>query len=119
MELNLNATLFAQIFHFFLPLGLVLLAAFLIRRYFHGEKRLPRELTERTGNRNVSEDARCLRCSAQLELLGTERFRCGGTSGGWKLIFGEWAELGEGMLPLEVWVCPRCRKVEFRVPMQE
>lgn len=117
--MNLNATLFAQILHFFLPLGLVLLAVFLICRYYRGEKRLPRELTERTGNWNVSEDARCLRCNAKLELLGPERFRCGGTSGGWKLIFGEWAELGEQMMPLEVWACPCCRRVELRVPVQE
>lgn len=40
----------------------------------------------------------------------------GGTSGGWKLLFGEWAVLGEEMLKLEVRACPRCAHVEFRVP---
>ena len=46
--------------------------------------------------------------------MGVEQFRVGGTSGGWKLLFGEWAELGEQMLPLELWACGRCRRVEMR-----
>ncbi len=48
--------------------------------------------------------------------MGVEEFRTGGTSGGWKLIFGEWAELGEEKLALEVFACPRCGHVEFRAP---
>ena len=47
---------------------------------------------------------------------GVEQLRVGGTSGGWKLLFGEWAEVGEDMLPLELLVCPNCRRVEFRRP---
>ena len=58
----------------------------------------------------------CLRCGTELRLMGTEQFRVGGTSGGWKLLFGEWAEVGEDMLTLDVYACPRCRKVELRVP---
>ncbi len=61
-------------------------------------------------------DDRCLRCGSTLSLMGEERFRTGGTSGGWKLLFGEWAELGENMLDLEVWACQNCRRVELRVP---
>ncbi len=56
----------------------------------------------------------CLRCGATLVSKGVEEFRVGGTTGGWKLLFGEWAELGEGMLPFELLVCPSCRRVEFR-----
>jgi len=48
--------------------------------------------------------------------MGIERLRIGGTGGGWKLLFGEWAELGEDMLPLEALACARCRRVELRVP---
>jgi hypothetical protein len=59
----------------------------------------------------------CLRCGEPLEAIGIESFRVGGTSGGWKLLIGELAELGEGMLELEVFACPECRKVEFRVPV--
>jgi hypothetical protein len=58
----------------------------------------------------------CLRCGAELGSLGVEEFRVGGTSGGWKLLFGELAELGEGMLKLEVRACPSCGQVELRVP---
>jgi hypothetical protein len=48
--------------------------------------------------------------------MGVEQFRVGGTSGGWKLLFGEWAEVGEDMLPLEAFACSSCRRVELRVP---
>ncbi len=65
----------------------------------------------------VGTDA-CLRCGAALGSLGVEEFRVGGTSGGWHLLFGEWAELGEGKLKLEVRACATCRQVEFRVPFE-
>ncbi|BCV24492.1 hypothetical protein [Gelria sp. Kuro-4] len=58
----------------------------------------------------------CTSCSTPLEFIGSEQFRVGGTTGGWKLLFGEWAELGEGMIELAVWTCPKCRKVEFYLP---
>jgi hypothetical protein len=58
----------------------------------------------------------CLRCRAELDSLGIEEFRVGGTTGGWKLLFGEWAELGEGKLKLEVRACTTCRTVDLRVP---
>jgi len=61
-------------------------------------------------------DDRCLRCDSPLQSMGVEQFRTGGTSGGWKLLLGEWAELGEEMLPLELLVCPSCRRVDIRVP---
>ena len=58
----------------------------------------------------------CLRCGSQLQSIGVEQFRVGGTSGGWKLLLGEWAEVSEEMLSLEVLACPSCHKVELRVP---
>jgi len=58
----------------------------------------------------------CLGCQGPLSALGREAFRVGGTSGGWKLLFGEWAELGEDKVPLDVFACQRCRRVELRVP---
>ena len=57
---------------------------------------------------NPDHDA-CLRCGAALTSMGVDEFRVGGTTGGWKLLFGEWAELGEGMLRLEVRACSVCR----------
>ena len=58
----------------------------------------------------------CLRCGTALQFVGAEQFRVGGTSGGWKLLVGEWAEVGEEMLKLDVLACPSCRKIELRVP---
>ncbi len=58
----------------------------------------------------------CLRCGTPLQSMGMREIRIGGTSGGWKLLFGEWAELGEGMIDLEFLVCPACRRVELRWP---
>jgi len=67
---------------------------------------------------NPDHDA-CLRCGAALTSMGVDEFRVGGTTGGWKLLFGEWAELGEGMLRLEVRACSVCRTVDLRVPGPE
>jgi hypothetical protein len=58
----------------------------------------------------------CIRCGAPIESMGVQELRVGGTSGGWKLLFGEWAELGEGFLRLEAFACAQCRHVEFRAP---
>ena len=52
-------------------------------------------------------------CGAEMQYAGKAPFRIGGTSGGWKLLFGEWAELGEEMLPFYIYVCPNCGKVEL------
>lgn len=35
------------------------------------------------------------------------------TIGGIKLLIGEWGELGERMIPMYVFVCPNCGKVEL------
>ena len=59
---------------------------------------------------------RCLRCDVELRDLGPAEFRVGGTSGGWKLFFGEWARLGEDMVTLDLLARPTCRHVELRLP---
>jgi len=58
----------------------------------------------------------CLRCHAELHSLGETDLRTGGSRGAWKLIFGEWAELGEGMMRVELLACPRCRRLELKLP---
>ncbi len=58
----------------------------------------------------------CLRCGGAMTSMGVETFRVGGTSGGWQLLFGSWAEVSEGTLPLEAFACSACHRVELRVP---
>jgi hypothetical protein len=55
-----------------------------------------------------------VRRDPDLDGLGADPY--GRDEGGWKLLFGELAELGEDMLALEAFACQRCRMVEFRVP---
>jgi hypothetical protein len=58
----------------------------------------------------------CLRCRHELGSLGDVALRTGGTRGAWKLFFGEWAELGEGTINVELLACPNCRRLELRLP---
>ena len=61
-------------------------------------------------------DGACLRCGNPLTEWGTHEFRTGGTPGGAKLLFGEWAELGEEKIPLELRYCGACGQVDIRLP---
>jgi hypothetical protein len=58
----------------------------------------------------------CLRCGSRMEVVGVEELRTGGSTGVAKFFLGEWGEMGEGKLALEMSVCPVCRHVEFRAP---
>jgi hypothetical protein len=55
----------------------------------------------------------CPMCRTLLRRLGQIPVRTGGTSGGWHLLFGEWADVGEGVMPLDVYRCPQCSRLEF------
>jgi hypothetical protein len=48
-----------------------------------------------------------------MRSLGQLPIRAGGTTGGWHLLLGEWADIREGVFPLDVYRCPQCRRVEF------
>jgi hypothetical protein len=76
---------------------------------------LARMDTGAVSGRPVDDDA-CLRCGLGLVSMGVEEFRVGGTSGGWKMLFGEFAELGEDMLSMEVLACGACGRIELRRP---
>jgi hypothetical protein len=56
---------------------------------------------------------KCSSCGGDAQYFATAQFRVGGTSGGWKLVFGEWAELGEQMIPMHIYVCSVCGKIEL------
>ena len=72
-------------------------------------------MTDPTARGALAGDA-CLRCGSPIVSLGREQFRTGGNSGGWKLLFGELAELGEDVVEFEVLACQVCRHIEFRLP---
>ena len=61
----------------------------------------------------------CLGCDAELSAVGIESFRVGCTSCGWKMLFGELAEIGEGTIDFEIFTCPPGRGVELRVPSKQ
>ena len=78
-------------------------------------------MTDPAPSRSIDADARdagldCLRCGSRIELVGVQEFRTGGSTGATHFFLGQWAELGEGKLPLELFVCPACRHVELRAP---
>jgi predicted RNA-binding Zn-ribbon protein involved in translation (DUF1610 family) len=54
------------------------------------------------------EAKKCCSCNVEMQFAQKVPFRIKWTRGFWKLVFGEWAELGEGMLSLDVYVCPKC-----------
>jgi predicted RNA-binding Zn-ribbon protein involved in translation (DUF1610 family) len=62
---------------------------------------------------NGSEVKKCHSCGVELQFAERVDFRVGGTGGGWKLLFGEWAELGESMIPLNIYVCPECGRIDL------
>jgi hypothetical protein len=55
----------------------------------------------------------CFACHSPMQSLGQLPIRTGGTSGGWHLILGAAADMTEGVTPLDVYRCPKCRRVEF------
>ena len=58
----------------------------------------------------------CLRCRQPRVSLGRLDFRTGGQSGFATALLQGFVEHSESKLPLEVFVCPRCREATFRVP---
>jgi hypothetical protein len=55
----------------------------------------------------------CSHCRTPMDALGQIPIRTGGTSGAWHLLLGEWADMTEGVFPLDVYRCSNCRRVEF------
>jgi len=55
----------------------------------------------------------CPHCRVPMQALGEVPVRVGGTQGGWHLLFGEWADVTEGVWKLDVFRCATCKRVEF------
>jgi hypothetical protein len=55
----------------------------------------------------------CAACKTPMDSLGQIPIRTGGTSGTWHLLMGEWADMSEDTMPLDVYRCSDCKRVEF------
>lgn len=55
----------------------------------------------------------CTNCKTPMQSLGQIPIRVGGTSGGWHLLLGEWADTTERVFPLDVYRCAECKRVEL------
>jgi len=62
----------------------------------------------------ISQSEMCVRCKTPLSYVGVVDFRTGGTTGATLLFLGEWAEMSEEKLSLELFNCPQCRMVELK-----
>ena len=56
---------------------------------------------------------KCHSCGTEMQFVQKTPFRTGGTTGKWKLMFGDLAELGEGMLIFDVHICPSCGEIRL------
>jgi len=52
-------------------------------------------------------------CKTPMQSIGAVPVRVGGTSGGWHLLFGELADLGEKTITLDMFRCNQCRRVDM------
>jgi hypothetical protein len=50
--------------------------------------------------------------------LGRERMRIAGTDGAWHLLFGDLADVIEGVVELDFSACRQCRRVEMKLPFE-
>jgi hypothetical protein len=48
-----------------------------------------------------------------MKSLGQVPLRVGGTTGWRHVAFGNWADAGEQLLPVDVYRCDECKRVEF------
>ena len=56
---------------------------------------------------------KCAACKSEMDSLGQLPIRVGGTTGIRHLLLGNWADMRESILPLDVYRCGTCKRVEF------
>jgi predicted RNA-binding Zn-ribbon protein involved in translation (DUF1610 family) len=56
---------------------------------------------------------KCYACGGEMRFAQRIPFRIKGTPGLWKLVLGEWGELGEEMLDFNVYLCPTCGEIRL------
>ncbi len=60
----------------------------------------------------------CSTCNIPMTDMGDIPFRTGGMGGAAHLLFGNWAELGEGLLHLDAFYCQNCGRVQLFADQQ-
>ena len=59
---------------------------------------------------------RCVACGHELMFAGVKSFRTGGSSGLTTFFFSQWAEVSEELLPLALYGCTACGRIELFLP---
>lgn len=54
----------------------------------------------------------CLRCKTVMKFARQEKIQLGQTG----ILLGDWPNIMAGALEVEIWLCPKCSKVEFFLP---
>ncbi len=57
----------------------------------------------------MKRNLKCLRCETEMVYIGAEEFQLGKTS----FLWGDLPNLLAGAITMEIYYCPKCRKVEF------
>lgn len=64
----------------------------------------------------MNQQMSCTRCNSPLDLVGEEDFRTGGSTGIAAMFLGNFNQLNEGILALQMYRCAQCGHVEFFLP---
>ncbi|MDB4942639.1 MAG: hypothetical protein JWP97_2173 [Labilithrix sp.] len=64
----------------------------------------------------MGETRPCETCKHPLTFGGIRNFRTGGQGGLGTFFFGQWAEASEELLPLAIWGCTTCGRIQLFLP---
>lgn len=64
-------------------------------------------------------EKQCVSCKLTLTFAGVREFRTGGSGGIATFLLGQWAEASEDLLPLALYACTTCGRVELFLPPKE
>ena len=56
---------------------------------------------------------KCSSCDTVMDVYYGVPFRVGGTGPAMRALIGEWAELGEQPIPIDLFVCKKCGRIQL------
>jgi ribosomal protein L32 len=68
------------------------------------------EVKEKMGEHEVK---KCACCQAEMDDYKTQTFRIGGMGGEWSFLLGDIADVEEQPLPVHLYICPECGKIDL------